>query len=72
MIGLLGFGVWFSDSSNVKGLYIIAGIAAWMVFTIHMNFTAVLHELYELNDQIAGRKDEFRALVHNKLEPLVS
>jgi hypothetical protein len=45
---------------DILMIYIIAGIAAWMVFSLHFVFAAILHELYELNDQTAGRKEEFR------------
>ena len=53
-------------------IYITAGIAAWIVFSLHLSFTAILHELYELNDQIAGRKDEFRQLLQDRPRSPVS
>ena len=42
----IGIAVWQDVAMN----YIIAGIAAWIVFSLHLSFTAILHELYELND----------------------
>ena len=72
LIAILAAGVGISAWQGVAGIYIIAGIAAWVVFALHLNFTAVLHELYELNDQIAGRKDEFRAIVKDRPESPVS
>ena len=65
LVAILAVGVGISDWRDVAMIYIIAGIAAWIVFSLHLSFTAILHELYELNDQIAGRKDEFRRLVQN-------
>ena len=35
----------------------------WIGFLIHNNALLVLHELWEINDQLSGRKDEFRDLV---------
>jgi hypothetical protein len=32
----------------------------WLGFLIHNNALLILHELWEVNDQISGRKDEFR------------
>ena len=34
-----------------------------VVWSLHVSFTAILNELYEINDQIAGRKDEFKRLL---------
>ncbi len=61
-IALLALGVWLAISFKVNEVIIMAGVVAWAVFITHVNFTQVLHELYELNDQLAGRKDEFRAI----------
>jgi len=35
----------------------------WIGFLIHNNALLVLHELWEINDQLSGRKDEFRTLL---------
>ena len=66
LVAILAVGVGISVWRDVATIYIIAGIAAWIVFSLHLSFTAILHELYELNDQIAGRKDEFRRLVQDR------
>ena len=66
LMAILAVGVGISVWQDVATVYIIAGIAAWIVYSLHLSFTAILHELYELNDQIAGRKDEFRRLVENR------
>lgn len=63
LVVILALGVGVSVWQDVATTYINAGIAAWIVFSLHLSFTAILHELYELNDQIAGRKDEFRRLI---------
>jgi hypothetical protein len=63
---ILAVGVGVSVWLDVRTIYIIAGIAVWVVFSLHLSFTAIVHELYELNDQIAGRKDEFRSLVQDR------
>ena len=66
LIAVLTVGVGVSVWQNVSMIYIVAGIAAWIVFSLHVSFTAILHELYELNDQIAGRKDEFRRTIQKQ------
>lgn len=35
----------------------------WIGFLIHNSALLVLHELWEINDQLAGRKDDFRILL---------
>lgn len=35
----------------------------WLGWLIHINALLILHEMWELNDQISGRKDEFRQLL---------
>ena len=40
----------------------------WVGFVIHNNALLILHELWEVNDQLAGRKDEFRKLIEGKSE----
>jgi hypothetical protein len=47
---------------SVDATWIVVGTIAWAVEALHLSFTAVLGELYEINDQLAGRKDEFKAL----------
>ena len=67
LIAVLTVGVGVSVWQNVSMIYIVASIAAWIVFSLHISFTAILHELYELNDQIAGRKDEFRRTIQTHI-----
>jgi hypothetical protein len=38
----------------------------WLGLLIHSNSLLILHELWEINDQLAGRKDEFRNLIVNR------
>ena len=38
----------------------------WIGFLIHNNSLLLLHELWELNDQLSGRKDELRKLLQKK------
>ncbi len=66
LVAILAVGVGISVWRDVVTIYIIAGIAAWIVFSLHLSFTAILHELFELNDQIAGRKDEFKRVVQDR------
>ena len=35
----------------------------WLGFLLHNNSLLLLHELWEINDQLSGRKDELRRLV---------
>lgn len=65
LIALLVVSVSVAGWQGVATMYVMAGIAAWIVFSLHLSFTAVLHELFELNDQLAGRKDEFRRLMRD-------
>jgi hypothetical protein len=39
---------------------------AWLGILIHNNALLILHELWEINDQLAGRKDEFSRIVRTK------
>jgi len=63
---ILAVGVGISTWQEVPMIYIVTGIAGWVVVSLHLSLTAILHELYELNDQVAGRKDEFRELINGK------
>ncbi|MDA0692632.1 MAG: hypothetical protein O3C58_12300 [Nitrospinae bacterium] len=38
----------------------------WIGFLIHNNALLILHELWEINDQLAGRKDEFRNVISSE------
>lgn len=35
----------------------------WLGFLLHNNALLILHELWEINDQLSGRKDDLRRLV---------
>ncbi len=50
LVAIFAVGVGIAVWQDVAMIYIIAGIAAWIVFSLHLSFTAILHELYELND----------------------
>ena len=41
----VGAAVWL----GVPTIYIVAGIAAWAVVSVHLSFTALIHELCELH-----------------------
>jgi len=38
----------------------------WIGFLIHSNALLVLHELWEINDQLSGRKDDFGKLLRRR------
>ena len=38
----------------------------WIGLLIHNNALLILHELWEINDQLAGRKDEFRNVISSE------
>ena len=45
---------------------LLAVPTAWVGILIHNNALLILHELWEMNDQLAGRKDEFSRIVRTK------
>ncbi len=65
-VGFLALGVWLALWKEISEVTIMTGVIAWAVFAIHLNFTQILHELYEINDQLAGRKDEFKATIQRQ------
>ncbi len=48
LVAILAVGVGIAVWQDVAMIYIIAGIAAWIVLSLHLSFTAILHELNEL------------------------
>ncbi len=75
LLTILVIGVGASVWQNVATIYIIAGIAAWVVFSLHLSLTGIVvivEQMYELNDQITGHKDEFRRLLHERRSKPVS
>jgi len=52
--------LWYVETPN--WLLMLLPIV-WIGFLIHNNALLVLHELWEINDQLSGRKDEFRTLL---------
>ncbi len=79
LIAVLAFFVWGAVWEGWATISIAALIAAWIVYALHHSFTALLHEmhavlgeLYELNDQITGRRDEFRRLLQDRPSSPVS
>lgn len=61
--------LWFVITFEVVFWYFDVGLwlrllvpVLWIGFLIHNNALLVLHELWEINDQLAGRKDELRRL----------
>ena len=44
----------------------------WIGYLIHYYALGILHELWEINDQLAGRKDEFRGVVSNRSDDRTS
>jgi predicted anti-sigma-YlaC factor YlaD len=65
---MLVIGVAIAGFNQVSPIWIIVGTIAWAVSTLHVSFTATLGELYEINDQLAGRKDEFKGLLSGRRE----
>ena len=72
LVVILAIGVAVAVWQDVATIYIMAGIAAWIAYLINHNFTAIFNELDEINNQIAGRKDEFKALVRGSEKTPVS
>ena len=44
----------------------IAFIVWWVVFSLKLDLAAIMNEMFEINDQLAGRKDELKALLRNE------
>ncbi len=65
---MLAVGVAIAGYNEVSPIWIIVGTIAWAASTLHISFTATLGELYEINDQLAGRKDEFKGLLAGRRE----
>ena len=66
LIAILAILVWLAVRDGWETISIASLIAAWIVYSLHHSFTAVLHEmhsvldeLYELNYQISGRRENF-------------
>jgi hypothetical protein len=57
--------LWYYDSP--EWLLFVVPIG-WLGILLHNNALLILHELWELNDQLAGRKDEFTNIVGRNLE----
>jgi hypothetical protein len=55
--------LWYSQSDT--WLLLVVPVA-WLGILIHNNALLILHELWEMNDQLAGRKDEFSRIVRMK------
>ena len=79
LIVLLAVFVWAAVWDDWSTIPIFALVAAWIVYALHHSLTAVLHEmhdvlgeLYELNDQITGRREQFRQVVHSPPSPSLS
>ena len=56
---------WRMVQNAGQGIQIVVPIM-WVGFLIHDNALLLLHELWEINDQLAGRKDEFKNLLPRK------
>lgn len=52
--------MWYFDTP--VWLLIVVPIM-WVGILIHNNALLILHELWEVNDQLSGRKDEFEKLI---------
>jgi len=52
--------MWYLDTP--VWLLIVVPII-WVGFLIHNNALLILHELWEVNDQLSGRKDEYGKLI---------
>ena len=60
LVVLAEVGFWFF---NVGFWIRIVVPLIWVGVLVHNNALLILHELWELNDQISGRKDDFRKVV---------
>jgi hypothetical protein len=58
--------LWYFDRPE---WILIAVPIAWLGVLIHNNALLILHELWEINDQLAGRKDEFSKIVSARTRP---
>ena len=56
---------WRMVQNAGQGIQIVVPIM-WVGFLIHDNALLLLHELWKINDQLAGRKDEFKNLLPRK------
>lgn len=65
---VLAAGVAIAGYNEVSQIWIIVGTIAWAMSTLHVSFTATLGELYEINDQLSCRKDEFKGLLSGRRE----
>ncbi len=70
---VFGITFWFVVAAEVAMWYfdwpmwvLIVVPIMWVGFLIHDNALLLLHELWEINDQLAGRKDEFKNLLPRK------
>ena len=52
---------WYAPPSWV---YVVVGIA-WLGIVVQDSLVHLQHELIEVNDQLAGRKDELRSLLED-------
>jgi hypothetical protein len=57
--------LWYFDAPAWILLVVPMG---WLGLVVQNNALVILHELWELNDQLAGRKDEFRSLLRGTEE----
>ena len=48
---------------DVEAWIQVVAAVLWIGYLIYIYGILILHELWEMNDQLAGRKDEFRHLV---------
>jgi len=70
---VFGITFWFVVAAEVAMWYfdwpmwvLIVVPIMWIGFLIHDNALLLLHELWEVNDQLAGRKDELKNLLERK------
>lgn len=59
VVVLVEIGLWYW--SMEMWLHIVVPLF-WIGLLLHSNALLILHELWEINDQLSGRKDEFRVL----------
>ncbi len=60
ILAIAEIALWYFEASSWA---MVTAAIIWLGFLFHNTMTIVLHELAELNDQLAGRKDEFRTLL---------
>lgn len=63
LVVLVEIGLWFWGAAT--WIMIVVPLF-WLGLVIHNATLCILHELWEINDQLSGRKAEFRSLISRR------